>query len=111
MTAHRQPHALIVGAGIGGLAAAIALRQAGFTAEVFERAPKMQPLGAGLLLWANAVRALDQIGLAGPIRQLSIPEASGAIRNWRGETLIELSRRARSSACWARSASSSTAPT
>jgi 2-polyprenyl-6-methoxyphenol hydroxylase-like FAD-dependent oxidoreductase len=93
MAAHIQPHALIVGAGIGGLAAAIALRQAGYTAEVFERAPEMRPVGAGLLLWANAVRALDRLGLAGPVKQHSLPEASGAIRTWRGETLMDFSPR------------------
>src|SRR5688500_9586614 len=93
MAAHIQPHALIVGAGIGGLAAAVALRQAGITAEVFERAPEMRPVGAGLLLWANAVRALDRLGLAGPVKQHSLPEASGAIRTWRGETLMDFSPR------------------
>src|SRR5262245_55469386 len=93
MTTSKQPHALIVGAGIGGLAAAIALHQIGMTVEVFERAAAIREVGAGLLLWANAVRALDRLGLADAIKALSIPEASGAIRSWRGETLIGFSPR------------------
>ena len=51
-------HALIIGGGIGGLAAAIALRRAGIQAAVYERVDEMRPVGAGLALWANAVRAL-----------------------------------------------------
>lgn len=53
----------IVGAGIGGLSAAIALRNRGIAVDVYEQAAEPLELGAGLHLWANAVRALDEIGL------------------------------------------------
>jgi 2-polyprenyl-6-methoxyphenol hydroxylase-like FAD-dependent oxidoreductase len=53
----------VVGAGIGGLSAAIALRARGFDVDVYEQAPVPLEVGAGLHLWANAVRALDEIGL------------------------------------------------
>jgi 2-polyprenyl-6-methoxyphenol hydroxylase-like FAD-dependent oxidoreductase len=58
--------ALIVGAGIGGLTAAIALRRAGIDAIVFEQAPRLQDIqaGGGLLVWNNGMRALREIGLA-----------------------------------------------
>jgi 2-polyprenyl-6-methoxyphenol hydroxylase-like FAD-dependent oxidoreductase len=56
--------ALIVGAGIGGLAAAIALRQAGWRVRVFERASSPRELGFGLALAPNAVRALADLGVA-----------------------------------------------
>jgi 2-polyprenyl-6-methoxyphenol hydroxylase-like FAD-dependent oxidoreductase len=56
--------ALIVGGGIGGLAAAVALRRIGWRPLVFERAPEIAEVGAGLGLWANALHALRVLGLA-----------------------------------------------
>jgi 2-polyprenyl-6-methoxyphenol hydroxylase-like FAD-dependent oxidoreductase len=50
--------ALIVGAGIGGLAAALALRQAGWDVRVYERAKSPRELGFALLLAPNAMAAL-----------------------------------------------------
>jgi salicylate hydroxylase len=47
---------LIVGAGIGGLTAALALRQAGIDAHVYEQASVLREVGAGLALGPNAVR-------------------------------------------------------
>lgn len=47
----------ILGAGIAGLTTAIALQKIGIKAQVFEAAPDIKPLGAGLLLAANAVKA------------------------------------------------------
>ena len=54
---------LVIGGGIGGLATAVALRRAGWDVEVFERAPELGEVGAGLSLWRNALAALDRIGL------------------------------------------------
>jgi 2-polyprenyl-6-methoxyphenol hydroxylase-like FAD-dependent oxidoreductase len=54
---------LIAGAGIGGLTAAIALRRAGFDAQVYERAAEIREVGAGITLQANAILALRTIGL------------------------------------------------
>ncbi len=56
-------HILIAGGGIGGLTAAIALRCAGFAVRVFERAPEIREVGAGLTLQSNAILALRRIGL------------------------------------------------
>lgn len=54
---------LIVGAGIGGLSAAIALDHAGFPVQVFERAPEVRAIGAGISLWMNAMLALRCLGV------------------------------------------------
>jgi 2-polyprenyl-6-methoxyphenol hydroxylase-like FAD-dependent oxidoreductase len=56
-------HAEVVGAGIGGLAAAIAIRDAGWSVQVLERAPELAEVGAGLSIWPNAVRSLRSLGL------------------------------------------------
>ncbi|HJL16997.1 MAG TPA: FAD-dependent monooxygenase [Sandaracinaceae bacterium LLY-WYZ-13_1] len=56
---------LVVGAGIGGLACAAALRKVGFEVRVFERASELGEVGAGLGLWTNAIRALRTIGIDG----------------------------------------------
>ena len=83
--------ALIIGAGIGGLAAAIGLRRAGAEIQVFERAEPFGEVGAGITLWPNAVKALQQLGLAEAIRAISVLEARGGIRTWRGALLSSAS--------------------
>lgn len=82
-----QRAATIVGGGIGGLAAAIALHRRGWRVEVLERAPEFTEIGAGISLWPNALRALDALGLADVVRQLGAVEASGGVRDRRGRWL------------------------
>lgn len=83
--------ALIIGGGIGGLASAIALKQSGLEVEVFERVAVLREVGAGLSLWANAIRALDQLGLGAAIRAQALPETGGGIRTDQGELLMATS--------------------
>lgn len=81
---------LIVGAGIGGLTTAIALRQAGFPVEVFERAPKLKEAGAGIALSANATRVLKHLGLLERIvENATVLEATVAY-DGRGQTLLRM---------------------
>ena len=54
----------IIGGGIGGLTAALALRQSGFHSEVFEQAPALLDVGAAIALWPNAMRVLERLQLA-----------------------------------------------
>ena len=64
--------AIVVGAGIGGLTASIALRAAGIDAVVFDQTPEVGAtmVGGGFHLWPNAVRALSEIDLAETARTL-----------------------------------------
>jgi 2-polyprenyl-6-methoxyphenol hydroxylase-like FAD-dependent oxidoreductase len=79
--------ALVVGAGIGGLAAAIALRRAGWSVRVFERAASPRELGFALLLAPNAMRALRQLGLAQAVIAGGVVFRMGEIRRIDGRTL------------------------
>ncbi|HEX6229739.1 MAG TPA: FAD-dependent monooxygenase [Solirubrobacterales bacterium] len=79
--------ALIVGAGIGGLAAGRVLREKGFEVRILERAPRLEPLGAGISLWPNAVRALKRIGVGEMASAVSIPDPDPGIRNRNGKLL------------------------
>ena len=81
---------MVVGGGIGGLTAAIALRKAGFDVAVFERAARLEEVGAGLLLAANAVKALDKLGLSEALQGIGVPAAVGGILSWRGDVIFEL---------------------
>jgi salicylate hydroxylase len=59
----RSQRIAIIGGGIGGLAAAVALRQRGFEVKVYERASKIAEVGAGLQVGPNAVKVLYALGL------------------------------------------------
>ncbi|HEX8330863.1 MAG TPA: FAD-dependent monooxygenase [Hymenobacter sp.] len=61
-------HFLIIGAGMGGLATAHALLRGGHSVLVYEAAPELREVGAGLVLGANAMRALQQLGLHDAVR-------------------------------------------
>ena len=54
----------IIGGGIGGLTAALALQQSGFQAEVFEQAPELLEVGSAIAIWSNAMRVLQRLQLA-----------------------------------------------
>lgn len=79
-------HYAIVGGGIGGLTLAIALQRKGLKVKVYENAPAIKPLGAGLALAANAINAFKEIGIdhdiikAGNIlRVLNIKDVKGNV--------------------------------
>lgn len=62
---------IIIGAGIGGLAAAIALNQVGFDVAVYDRVQTLRPVGAGISLWSNGVKVLNQLGLGAAIAAIA----------------------------------------
>ncbi|WP_422740451.1 FAD-dependent oxidoreductase [Micromonospora sp. WMMD729] len=82
-----DPHAVVVGGGIGGLSAALALHRRGWRVTVLERAAELREVGAGLTLMANSLRALDALGLGATLRSGAHGEAPGGIRNPRGQWL------------------------
>ena len=78
---------LIVGAGIGGLTAALACLKQGFDVEVVEQAAELKEVGAGLQLSANGNRALYALGLGDALQRLSCEATGKEIRLWNsGET-------------------------
>ncbi|GGQ00092.1 FAD-dependent monooxygenase [Streptosporangium pseudovulgare] len=89
-------HAVVVGAGIGGLTAAVALRRRGWEVTVFERAPSLEPVGSGLGIAANALRALDTIGIGDDIRRLSAVQGEAGVRRADGRWLMRTTEEATS---------------
>ena len=79
--------ALIVGAGIGGLSAAIALRQAGWTVRLFERGTTAGELGFGLLVAPNAIAGLRRLGVAERVLARSLAPTRGELRRMDGRVL------------------------
>lgn len=73
----------VVGGGIGGLATAAFLRRAGLDVTVFEQAPELREVGAGLLVTPNAVRLLRRLGVAEHLREVSVAlEVGWDFRRW-----------------------------
>ncbi len=90
MNLHSGRSAIIIGGGIGGLCAAIALNQVGIKARVFERASEMGEIGAGISLWANAIKALQKIGLDEAVLAVSALGTVGEFRTGQGQLLSEI---------------------
>jgi len=61
----------LLGAGVGGLGSAIALKQKGFDVDVYERDPEIRNIGAGIVCWPNAAFVLDQINVLDAIKRVS----------------------------------------
>lgn len=90
--------AAVVGGGIGGLAAAIALRRTGWDVTVYEREPGFSEVGAGISLWPNGLRALERLGVLPEVLQRGEVEVAGGAKDRNGRwltrvTSAELERR------------------
>jgi 2-polyprenyl-6-methoxyphenol hydroxylase-like FAD-dependent oxidoreductase len=83
---------LIIGGGVAGLTAAIALRRAGIESVVFERADELRKVsvGGGLHIWPNAIKALRQIDLGDRVEGIGAAVEHSHFRTWRGELLADL---------------------
>ncbi len=82
---------MVIGAGIGGLAAAAGLCAAGWDVTACERARSLEQVGVALALAPNGLRALDAIGAGDALRALAVPQELG-IRRCDGRALAMSSR-------------------
>ena len=90
-----KPHILIAGAGIGGLVAALALMQRGFAVDIYEQAPELAEVGAGVQIAANGSRVLIALGLKAAMESVVCEAALKEVRLWNtGQTwkLFDLGR-------------------
>lgn len=82
--------AVVVGGGIGGLTAAVALRQVGWRVTVLERAARFGEIGAGITLMSNGLRCLDAIGLGDAVRGSGLPMLAMGMRTAEGRWLSRI---------------------
>jgi salicylate hydroxylase len=78
---------IVIGAGIGGLTAALALLKRGIDVEVYEQASELKEVGAGIQISSNGTRVLYALGLEEPLKRVQALPSRRAIRHWStGET-------------------------
>ncbi|MCU1419055.1 MAG: 2-polyprenyl-6-methoxyphenol hydroxylase [Mycetocola sp.] len=68
----------IVGGGIGGMSAGIALSQRGMDVQVFEQAPRLGEIGAGVLMTPNSLRLLERMGMGAALAEVGATVGSGS---------------------------------
>ena len=83
-----MPRAIVAGAGIAGLASAIALERAGWSVSDNERASEIRPLGAALSLWPNATSALDRLGLLDRVAAVGFPLRAMFVADQAGKPIM-----------------------
>jgi salicylate hydroxylase len=78
---------IIIGGGIGGLAAALALLKRGLDVEIHEQAPELKEVGAGIQISSNGTRVLYALGLEDALKRVQVLPSRRVIRHWStGET-------------------------
>jgi salicylate hydroxylase len=73
---------IVVGAGIGGLTAALTLRRAGIDAQVFEQATELREVGAGIQVSPNGTRILHRLGVAEALRKVAVRPVAVEVHRW-----------------------------
>ncbi|WP_119726833.1 FAD-dependent monooxygenase [Thermomonospora amylolytica] len=79
---------VVVGAGLGGVAAAVGLHRAGHDVLLCERAAELRELGTAIAIPPNGLRALDALGLSEHARAHTLSAVTGGLRDWRGRPLL-----------------------
>jgi len=82
-------HIIVIGAGIGGLTAALSLQRQGFRVSVYERASELSEFGAGLLVTPNAMHALDFLGVGQSIADCSNPSTEHEYRHYKAAEVLQ----------------------
>lgn len=80
----------IIGGGIGGVAAAVALERIGIPAVVYERALTLTEVGVGMMLWPNATRVLKELGVLDRVEARSASNTTFLVRSDRGQVLMNI---------------------
>src|SRR5256885_2469636 len=80
--------AVVVGAGVGGLAVAGALARTGWRVTLLERNDRLRGDAAALMIWPNGIRALHALGLGGGLGAIATPAPSRGIRRPNGQWLL-----------------------
>nr|WP_296067827.1 FAD-dependent monooxygenase [uncultured Actinoplanes sp.] len=75
-----MPEAIVIGAGVGGLAAGLALQRRGWQVRIFERATALENVGAGLAVQPNALKVLERLGVADRLRSMAALQGTAGIR-------------------------------
>jgi len=83
-----SPSIAIVGGGLGGLTAALALQSRGLDVHVFEQAEILREIGAGISIHPNAARLLRRIGLEEQLRKIGVPIGGVVLRSSQGDPVI-----------------------
>ncbi len=73
----------VIGGGIGGLTAALALLKRGLDVDVYEQTARLEEVGAGIQISANGTRVLAALGLEEPLREIQVSPLRKEIRHWR----------------------------
>ncbi|MEB3294305.1 MAG: FAD-dependent urate hydroxylase HpxO [Synechococcales bacterium] len=81
---------VVIGAGIGGLTAGIALNQVGYEVEIYDRVSDLRPVGAGISLWSNGVKVLNRLGLGQEIATIGGQMNTMQYRDKVGELLNDI---------------------
>ncbi|PSB19060.1 monooxygenase [filamentous cyanobacterium CCP2] len=81
---------VVIGAGIGGLTAGIALSQAGYEVEVYDRVQDLRPVGAGISLWSNGVKVVNRLGLGAEMAKIGGKMERMEYRTKTGELLNDI---------------------
>lgn len=79
--------AIVIGAGMAGLAVGISMRQAGYKVEIYEKTRKLRPAGAGISLWSNGIKVLNKLGLGKEVATIGGQMNRMEYRNLKGEVL------------------------
>ncbi len=90
----RTPRVAVIGGGLGGAAAALALRRRGIEADIYERVPELAEIGAGLNLSPNALKAFRYLGCEDDAVEIGYRAPDQVIRSYRSGRVLARQKRA-----------------